>query len=142
MRIFRLARIAAEAEVLRLRRIALRTGFRAAYGVFALVFVIAALCLAHVALWLFLVRHVGPVGSALIVMGLDLLIAVIFGFLAMRSGPDKIEQEALQIRRTATQQMGRSLTLFMMLVPITRRLRSRGFVGRTIASVTDLLLRR
>jgi len=142
MRVLRLARIAAEAEVLRLRRIAVKTGFRAAYGVLALVFVIAALCLLHVAFWLFLTRYVGPVGSALIVMGVDLLIAVIFGALAARSGPDKIEQEAIQIRRTALQQIKRSFTLMMMLVPVTRQLRRRGMVGKAVASVADLLVRR
>jgi hypothetical protein len=142
MRVLRLARIAAEAEVLRLRRIAVRTGFRAAYGVLALIFVIAALCFLHVALWLFLTRHVGPVGGALIVVGVDLLVAVIFGALAARSGPDKIEQEAIQIRQTAIQQMKRSLTLMMMLVPVTRRLRQRGTVGKALASLTDMLVRR
>src|SRR5689334_4351218 len=142
MRALRLARIAAEAEILRLRRIALRTGFRAAYGVFALVFVIMALALAHVAGWLALIKVVGPVSAALIVMGVDLLIAVIFGALAARSGPDRIEREALQIRRTATQQMVRSLSLFMLLMPVIRRMRSRGRLGKAAASVTDLLLRR
>ncbi|MBV8400025.1 MAG: hypothetical protein JOZ58_25925 [Acetobacteraceae bacterium] len=142
MRVLRLARIAAEAEVLRLRRIAVRTGFRAAYGVLALVFVIAALCFLHVALWIFLVRFVGPVGAALIVVGVDLLIAVIFGALAARSAPDKIEQEAIQIRRTAVSQMKRSLTLMAAMVPVTRQLRRRGTVGKAIASLTDLLVRR
>ena len=142
MRVLRLARIAAEAEVLRLRRIALRTGFRAAYGVLALVFVIAALALAHAAAWLALIKLVGPVSAALIVMGVDLLIAVIFGALAARSAPDRIEREALQIRRTATQQMVRSLSLVMLLMPVTRRLRSRGFLGKAAATVTDLILRR
>lgn len=142
MKTLRLARIAAEAEILRLRRIARRITFRAAYGVIALIFLFFVLCVAHVAGGLALAQHFGPVSSALIVLGVDLLIAVIFGAMAARSGRDRIEQEAVQVRRTALAQMSRTLTLMMLLTPITRRMRTRGLVGKAVAAVTDAFVRR
>jgi hypothetical protein len=142
MRPVRLARIAAEAEVLRLRRIVVRLGIRAAYGAVALVFLILFIAFVHVAALLALELVVRPVYAALIVMGIDLIIAVAFGALAARSTEDRIEHEAREVRDTAVQQLGRSLSLLAMLTPVTRQLRKRGFVSRTVADVTDRVLRR
>ena len=142
MKALRLAQIAAEAEILRLRRIARRTTFRAAYGVLALVFLFFMLCLAHVAGGFALARHFQPVNAALIVLGVDLLIAVIFGALAARSGQDRIEREAIQVRRTALAQMSRSLALFALLAPVSRQMRKRGLLGRAAAFITDAFARR
>jgi uncharacterized membrane protein (DUF485 family) len=142
MRPVRLARIAAEAELLRLRRIAVRLGIRAAYGAVALVFLIMFLAFVHVTGFLALELVVAPVYAALIIMGVDLLIAVVFGALAARSSEDRIEREAREVRETAVQQLGRSLSLLALFTPMTRQLRKRGFLSRTIANVADGVLRR
>jgi len=142
MRALRLAQIAAEAEALRLRRIARRTVFRAVYAVLALFFVVAALGVVHVFGWLELVRFVTPISATLILIGVDLLIAVIFGILAASAGPGRIEKEALQIRNTAVQQAKRSFGVLMLLAPVSRAARSRGFLGRIFSAATDVVLRR
>lgn len=115
MRSIELAKVAAAAEALRLRRIARRQAFRAAYGAVAGVFAIAVLVGLHVALWYLLVGWVTPVVASLIVVVVDLLIAAIFGFLATRNTPDAIELEAKAIRHQALVEMRQSLR-FMSLV--------------------------
>ncbi|MBV9653722.1 MAG: hypothetical protein JOZ42_04070, partial [Acetobacteraceae bacterium] len=65
MRPVRLARIAAEAETLRWRRIARRTAIRAVFAVLLLIFVISALAMLHLVGWLWAANHFGPVQAAL-----------------------------------------------------------------------------
>jgi len=142
MRALRLARIAAEAEALRLRRLARRTAFRAVYGVLGLLFLLFAVAVGHIVIWLTITRFLSSINAALIVMGADLLIAVIFALIAVSLGPGRIEREAVEIRRTATQQMKRSLGVMMLLAPATRYARSRGFLGRAVAAVTNAVIRR
>jgi hypothetical protein len=142
MRTVRLARIAAEAEALRLRRIARRTAFRAVYAVILVVFAVAALTMVHVTGWLYAARNLGPVTAALIVLGVDVVLCIIFGVLAARSSPDRIEQEALQVRQTAVHQIGQGFALMMMLQPVARRARAGGVLGRLLATGIDVVLRR
>ncbi|MBV9655833.1 MAG: hypothetical protein JOZ42_14860, partial [Acetobacteraceae bacterium] len=80
--------------------------------------------------------------AALIVLGVDVLLCVVFGVLAARSGTDSIEQEALHVRQAAVQQMGQSLALVAMLRPAARRARTGGVVGRLFATVIETVLRR
>src|ERR1700759_1939785 len=126
MRPVRLARIAAEAETLRWRRIARRAAIRAVFAVLLLIFVISALAMVHLVGWLWAANHFGPIQSALIVLGADIVLCLIFGLLAARSGTDRIEQEALHVRQAAVQQMGQSLALVAMLRPVARRARTGG----------------
>jgi phage shock protein PspC (stress-responsive transcriptional regulator) len=51
VRTFRLARIAAEAEGLRLREQAQRTAVRVAFGMAAMVFMLGVLVFLHIAAW-------------------------------------------------------------------------------------------
>jgi uncharacterized membrane protein len=101
LRPLRLARIAAEAEGLRLRYIARRNAIRAVVGLIALVFLLGALAFFHVAFWFWLRRHFESPASSLIVAGGDLLIALLCGLLAARSSPSRLEREALEVRRRA-----------------------------------------
>jgi uncharacterized membrane protein len=101
LRPLRLARIAAEAEGLRLRYIARRTAIRAVIGLIALVFLLGALAFFHVAFWFWLRRHFESPATSLIVAGADLLIALLCGLLAARSSPSRLEREALDVRRRA-----------------------------------------
>src|ERR1700748_3783059 len=101
LRPLRLARIAAEAEGLRLRYLAQRTATRAVMGLVAAVFLLGALAFFHAALWFWLRRRFESPAASLIVAGGDLLIAMIFGLFAARSSPGRLETEALEIRRRA-----------------------------------------
>src|SRR5690348_8928180 len=99
MRSINLLKIAAEAEVLRYRCMAARQGRRAAFGAVALVFVLAVLVLGEVAAWLALCLRFTAIETTLILLGINLIIAIPFGLLAVRSSPSRAEQEALQVRQ-------------------------------------------
>ena len=132
MRPDKLARIAAEAEILRLRRMATRFATRAAFAVVALVFIIAIFVLAHVAIW-YLVRVDldQPVLIATAILGGgDLLIAIILGVLAGRSSPSRTEKDALKVRRDALVGLRSAFSITQMALPMLqyvplRRRRSR-----------------
>jgi hypothetical protein len=122
MRTLRLARIAAEAEGLRLRRQAQRTAVRVATGLLALIFLGWAVALAHVAAWFWLRQSIGwaEPGSALALTGADLVIAVFLGLLMARSSPGRVEMEALQVRQRALESVTSSFALTTMLLPAVR----------------------
>jgi hypothetical protein len=122
MRTLRLARIAAEAEGLRLRHAAQRTAVRIAAGVVALVFLIGAVGFAHIAVWGWLrlsfeARHV-----ALMFTGADLVLAGLLGLLAARSSPGQVEREALEVRRRAIEGAGTSVAWSTMTLQVLRLL--------------------
>jgi hypothetical protein len=122
MRPIRLARIAAEAEVVRLRGFVSRIVTRIIFGVLALVFVMGALVFAHIAGWYGLriglsqgfLATTGELGGA------DLLAAAVLGFLAYRSTPGRVEVEALDVRRKAIQAIGSAFSLAQLAMPALR----------------------
>ena len=122
MRPVRLARIAAEAEIVRIRGMATRIATRAAFAVVALVFILGAVVFAHIAAWYEI--RIGLEQSYLITAailgGFDLLIAILLGLLASRSGPSKVEIEAYEVRRKAIEGIGSALTLTQMALPMVR----------------------
>src|SRR3569833_711747 len=101
MRAGNLAKIAAEAEVLRIKHMLRRQGVRAAFGFVALVFLLAVLVIGNVAIWQELRMYLSPINATLALLGANLLFAVIFGVLAARSSPGHTEREALAIRQRA-----------------------------------------
>jgi hypothetical protein len=122
MRTLRLARIAAEAEGLRLRRQAQRTATRVAVGLVALMFLGWALVFAHAAAWFWLRDSVGwaAPGAAMTVFGADLAVAAFLTLLMVRSSPGRVEMEAQQVRQRALESATSSLALTTMLVPTVR----------------------
>jgi hypothetical protein len=124
MRTLRLARIAAEAEGLRLRQQAQRTAIRVAIGLIGLMFVGWALAFAHVAAWYWLRESVGwaEPGAAAAVTGADLVIAAVLALLAARSSPGRVEMEALQVRQQALESATSSFALATVLVQTVRLL--------------------
>jgi hypothetical protein len=122
LRPIRLARIGAEAEIVRLRSQTQRTVVRVVMGVVALVFLTAALVSAHVALWFWLRISLAwaPPQAAAILTGGDLVLAVILGLLAAKSGPGRVEREARELRRRAWDQAGSTMAVSALLVPILR----------------------
>src|SRR5262245_23615202 len=120
MRTFRLARIAAEAEAVRLRHRARRAAIRAVCAVVAIIFLAGALVFAHVAAWYWLrqcweARYVG-----LAFAGADVLLAILFGLLAIRSSPGRIETEALEVRRRALEGASASVAWSSLAVQVLR----------------------
>ena len=134
MRSFNLLRVAAEAELLRLRAMLVRQGRRAAFGAVAVIFVLAALTLGEVAGLQVLRFYVAPISATLILLGINLAIAAVFGGLAARSAPGHVEREALRVRRQAVDAARGALTLTAALPVATTLLglrRRRGERGRS-----------
>ena len=140
MRTLRLARIAAQAEGLVLRRHLRRIIVQAILGAIAAVFLISALAVAHFAGWLALVRVVAPVYAALIVLGVDVVIAAILGLLAMRSSPDRIEREAVMVRDQAKQQLVIAAATASTFAPVARLMGLRHVSGLVIGALATRYL--
>jgi len=101
MRTLRLARIAAEAEGVRLRRSAQRTAYRAVLTIVAIGFLFGTVTFAHVAAWFWLRLSWDGQYAALILAGADLVLAMVLVLLATRSAPGEVEMEALAVRQRA-----------------------------------------
>ena len=122
MRPVRLAKIAAEAEGLRLRGLLTRIATRAVFAIVAFLFILGALVFLHIAAW-YSIRtglNMSFLAATGIVGGADLLIAIVLGILASRSTPSRVEIESLEVRRNAIQAMGSTLSVAQMLLPALR----------------------
>ena len=106
-----LAKIAAEAEILRIKHLLKRQGLRVAFGLIAIVFLLGVLVLANIAVWQVLRMYISPISATLVLLGINLLLAIIFGLLAARSSPSRTEREALAIRQRALGEARNSLAL-------------------------------
>jgi hypothetical protein len=115
-----LAKLAVQAEAVRLRALAARTAVRALLAVLALVFLLAAVVFAHIAAWFWLDRS--ALASAGILGGTDLLLAVLCGCLAARSTPGTVEREAVAIRRQAFQEIASQIALVRLVAAVLRLL--------------------
>ena len=124
MRSINLLRLAFDAELLRLRAMMARQGRRAAFAVIALIFTLLVLALAEATGWLALRHCVESIPATLILLGVNLVIAAIFGVLAARSSPGHTEQEALRVRRQALD-AARGTLAFTAAVPTLTHLLGR-----------------
>jgi NO-binding membrane sensor protein with MHYT domain len=137
MRSVRLARIAAEAELLRLRLMGRRQAMRAVLGVVAAIFLLACLAALHLAGYqALLVRGLEPWLAALIVAGVDLVITLAFAALAMRDTPSRAEREALEVRKRAQLQLAEAVAVTALTGPILRMLGTRRLPGLALAALT------
>ena len=87
------------------------------------------LALAEVAAWQALRLEVQPIYATLILLGINLAIAIVFGVLAARSAPNRAEREALEVRRRALETARGSLA-FTAALPAFRLLRGSRRTGR------------
>jgi hypothetical protein len=78
-----------------------RQGRRAAFGALATIFAVIVLALAEVAGWQVLRFYFVGIHATLILLGINLIIAAIFGAIAGRSSPGREEREALRVRQDA-----------------------------------------
>ncbi|HQT75668.1 MAG: hypothetical protein B7Z80_02025 [Rhodospirillales bacterium 20-64-7] len=129
----KLARLALEAEKLRLQGMAGRMVRRLVMAAAALLFVIGTLVFIHIGAWyaIRMLADMSVFATAGILGGADLLIALVLLGLASRSGPSATEREALDLRRRAVQGLNSSFTLMQLALPALRmvqrtRRRSRG----------------
>jgi|SRR5579863_5031147 len=120
MRTLRLARIAVEAEGLRLRHRTRRAVVRGMLMVLALGFLVGAAVFCHVAAWFCLRFYWQQPGSALILAGADLVLAAFLALLAARSSPGRVEVEALAVRQRAVDSITGTLALSALAGQILR----------------------
>jgi hypothetical protein len=135
VRSINLLKVAAEAELLRLRALLARQGRRAAFGVVAVIFMLGVLGLAEIVGWQVLRLYVASISATLILLGINFVIAAIFGALAARSSPSHAEREALRVRRQALDAARGALSLTAAIPVVSTLLRfgrRRGGRGRSL----------
>ena len=140
MRTVDLGRTAAQAEMVRLKRLVHRQLMRAVWGAVAAVFLIAVLVMVHVVGFFALVPALlSPLMGAVVLLAVDLVFLIVFGLIAKSGAPDPVEAEAKVIRDEALIGMRQSVAVSALLSPVTRLvLRSRGgksLWGMAVAAV-------
>lgn len=146
MRSVELARAAAQAEALYLRRLAQRQAIRGAFGAAAAVFGLAILVMIHVLIYVILIGYVSPPIAAIILLALDLVLAIVFAVLARRDEPGQIEQEAKLLRDQSLVELRSSLTLMSLAASATgfvvRRRANKTVRGRVLGALASRVLSR
>ncbi len=142
MRSLRLARVAAEAERLRIRRIVRRLAIRAIFGAVAGIFALAGLAWLHMLIWFALAHSLHPILRSVVMIAIDVVVMLILALLAMRSPADPVEAEALAVRRQAVAQLRRSLSMAALAGTMARALgRNRG-IGMALGALASRLFNR
>ena len=139
MRLFRLLQLAAQAEALRWKRTGRGYAIQAGFGAGAAVFGLMMLVMLHLAAMAWLAQgNLGPVGGALVVAAVDLVLAGLLGFLAARGGLDPVAVEAERVRDNALRQVGDQTARAAVILPVVRSASAKkGLFG---AAVTALLV--
>ena len=120
MRTLRLARVAAEAEGLRLRYSARRAAIRAVLALVALGFLFCAMVFLQIAAWYWLRMSWDRPAAALILAGAEVVVAALLGLLAARSSPGRLEIEALAVRNRALEGATSSLAFSALATQVLR----------------------
>ncbi len=118
MRTLRLARVAAEAEGLRLRRRLRAIVIRAVLAAVAALFALGALALLHVYVWLRLDPLWGPETATLALAGGDAVVAIVIALFALRTPTDRIAISAVAVRDQALNEMRNVFTITSILKPL------------------------
>ena len=144
MRLFSLLRLAAQAETLRWKRTGRGIAIQAALGAAAALFGLMLLVMLHIAALIWLARDQGGAGAALILAAVDLVIAGILGWLAVRHSEDTVQVEAQRVRDDALRQVGDTASRAMMLAPLLRsKSVKKGLIGAAVtAAVVGIISRR
>ena len=136
MRGVELAKVAAQAEKLRLQRLARRQALRVVFAIAAGVFGFAALAWAEVTVWFPLRNATAPVWASLILFGIDLVPALILLGLALSSEPSAVEREAVLVRADALARMREDLIVWPLVGRAARLLPRKYVYGLTLAALT------
>jgi hypothetical protein len=100
-RLVTLLEVASRAELLRRRRQVRSYALRAGLGAAAAVFGLLLLVWLHLTAWQALAGPLGPVGAALVMVVLDLVVLLVLGQLATRGRTDAAADEAIAVRDRA-----------------------------------------
>ena len=122
MRTLRLARVAAEAEGLRLRHMAQRLAIRLVMALIASLFLLGMLVFVHIIVWYWLRLDFAwtQIWTAVTLGGADLVVAAMLLLLAARSSPSPVEEEALEVRNRAVRDARSTLAISSLLFPVLR----------------------
>jgi cytochrome bd-type quinol oxidase subunit 2 len=142
MRATHLANIALQAEKVRLQHRVKSYGKRAAMGAVGGVLAVIAIAYLHVAIYDALCLAVAPHWAALIITAVDLVMAVVFFMLASSGKPDAVEQEAIQVRDDAWNQIRSTMAVGLAMRPLARVLGRKHIYGLTLAALTARFLSR
>ena len=144
MRFTRLLQLAAQAEALRWRRLGRGYAIQAGLAAGAAVFGLMLLIMLHVAALLWLGQGRSGVAAALIVGLVDLVLAVLLGWLALRHAVDPVAVEAERVRDDALRQVGDQTARAAMVLPLLRSgSAKKGLIGAALtAAVVGLISRR
>jgi hypothetical protein len=142
VRTTRLARLAAEAEILLIRREIRTVIRRAIYGVVAAIFGLSALALLHIVGYEALRQYaqLPQVAAAGIVLAVDVVIAVLFLLLANGAMADPVAAEARLIRDQSLAQIKDTLTMAALLKPAGKLLGRKHIYGLVLAGLTARFL--
>ena len=140
MRTLDLAQAAAQAELLRLKRLLRRQVTRVIFALIAAVFLLCALIVLHIVAYMALMPYLTPLMDSLALLGFDVVLAIICALLASRDTPDSVEIEAKQLREQALTEVKESLAIMALVGPLgrlaARTLGSKGLYGMTLAALT------
>lgn len=127
MRALRATRIAIEAETLRLQLLGRRMATRVVLGAVALTFLVSALGLAHVAAWYCLRQRYGWLAdsTALLLAGVDVVIAGLCALIALGRKPGRAEAEAALVRHQAWVALVEGMVFPALALRMLRLLRPR-----------------
>lgn len=152
MRALELAKVAAAAEALRVKRFARRQGIRVGYALVAIIFGLAVIAMLHVLAVVLLGMAVPPWAAVLIVLVVDLIVVGVLGKMALNDKPDHIELEAASVRRQSlaeARKAAASLSTFGQVAGLAigmsgRRRAKKGRAGKAwmIADLASRLIRR
>ena len=93
---------------------------RGVWGTVAAVFAIALLVMVHVVLFELLALVLPPLWASVVVLAFDALMALVFGLVAAKSTPGRIETEARDLRDRALIEMRESVAVSALLHPVGR----------------------
>ncbi|GBQ66403.1 hypothetical protein AA103196_1385 [Ameyamaea chiangmaiensis NBRC 103196] len=122
---------ALEAQGTILQRRAVRYGRQVAFLLIAGMFALAAFVAVHGLLWAVFLQaaHMTVIGASASVLGVDVLLLLIFGFLGRRSLPGPVEIEARFIRDRHIEAVKQSLTVASVATVLLAGPMGRGFGG-------------
>jgi hypothetical protein len=142
MRTVTLTKLAAQAEILVLRRQATAVARRAAYAAVAAAFGLGVLVLLHVAGYLALLQfaRMPPFYASLILLAADLVFLLIFALMANGTMSDPILAEAMLVRDQSLEQVRESLTVAALIRPAGRLLGRKHMYGVVLAALTAQFL--
>lgn len=144
MRMFHLLRLAAQAEALRWKRTGRGFAIQAGLAAGAVVFALLLLLMLHVAAVAWLAPGRGAGSAALIVAGVDLVVAGLLGWLALRHSTDSMAMEAERVRDDALLQVRDHTARAAMVLPLLRsQSAKKGLIGAALtAAIVGLIARR